>query len=32
MLHPLGKAAKSPAEVLPSKICSLENDTFAESR
>lgn len=32
MLHPLGKAAKSPAEVLPSQICSLENDTFAESR
>lgn len=28
MLHPLGKARKSPAEVLPSKICSLENDTF----
>lgn len=32
MLHPLGKAATSPAEVLPSQICYLENDTFAGSR
>lgn len=28
----LGKADKSPAAVLPAKICSLDNDTFAESR
>lgn len=28
---PYEKTAKSPAEVLPSKICFLENDAFAES-
>lgn len=32
VLHASGKTAKSAAEVLPSKICFVENDAFAESR